>query len=208
MATILCFGDSNTWGAIPNDTRRYGYTERWPALLQSALADVEVIEAGQPGRTLIHNDPFQGEKAGQHYLKDYLEHYAPNLVLILLGSNDLKAKFAHTAKEVAKSAAQLAVKTQQYQYSSKQQLTKVLLISPPPIYEVGFYANMYAGAASKSRQLATYYQQYAQQIGCDFFDAGTVINSCKEEGIHWQVDQHQLLADALLVEVRKLLLNT
>ncbi len=208
MAVIVCFGDSNTWGTVPNDTRRYDHTQRWPALLNNALANVEVIEAGQQGRTLIHNDPFQGERAGQLYLTDYLEKHTPDLVIILLGTNDLKTKFALTAKEVAQSAALLADKTQQYQYSSKQQLTKVLLIAPPPIYEVGFYANMYAGAAVKSMQLAKYYQQYAQQVACAFFDAATVITSCQEEGVHWQADQHQLLADALLVVVKGLLADT
>lgn len=208
MAVIVCFGDSNTWGTVPNDTRRYDHTQRWPALLNNALANVEVIEAGQQGRTLIHNNPFQGEKAGQRYLKDYLEKHTPDLVIILLGTNDLKTKFALTAKEVAQSAALLADRAQQYHYSSKQQVTKVLLIAPPPIYEVGFYANMYAGAAVKSIQLAKYYRQYAQQVGCAFFDAATVISSCKEEGVHWQADQHQLLAAALLEIIKEMIADT
>ena len=206
MATVLCFGDSNTWGTVPGESGRYDKNERWPALLKSALvSEAEVIEEGQQGRTLVHNNPFQGEKSGQRYLKDCLEKYAPDLVLILLGTNDLKKRFDLSADDVAKSAGHLAEQTQQYQSSSLQKTVKVLLIAPPPVYEVGFYAKMYAGAAVKSMDFAKYYALYAQRIGCAFFDAGSVVTPCTEEGIHWQKDQHQFLADALVPIIKNML---
>jgi lysophospholipase L1-like esterase len=199
MPTILCFGDSNTWGTVPMESRRYTENERWPALLQKALvADFTVIEEGQQGRTIVHNNPFQGVKSGQRYLKDCLEMHVPDLVLILLGTNDLKKRFSLSAADVAKNASDLAQRAQQYKNSSMTTPCKVLLIAPPPVYEVGFYAKMYAGAAAKSVELAKYYALYAEEVGCAFFDAGLVVTTCKEEGIHWQVQQHQFLADALV----------
>ncbi|EPJ55834.1 MAG: hypothetical protein OFPI_02630 [Osedax symbiont Rs2] len=206
MARVLCFGDSNTWGTVPGKSCRYDENERWPALLNSALAsEADVIEEGQQGRTLVHNNPFQGDKNGQRYLKDCVEKYAPDLVLILLGTNDLKKRFALCVDDVAKSAAHLAEQTQQYKSSSLRKSVKVLLIAPPAVYEVGAYAKMYAGAGAKSMQFAKFYALYAQQIGCAFFDAGSVVTSCTEEGIHWQKDQHQLLADALVPIVQDML---
>ncbi len=76
MPRVLCFGDSNTWGTVPGESRRYDENERWPALLKTALVtEAEVIEEGQQGRTLVHNNPFQGEKSGQRYLRDRLEKW-------------------------------------------------------------------------------------------------------------------------------------
>jgi lysophospholipase L1-like esterase len=205
MATVLCFGDSNTWGTVPGETRRYNENERWPALLKTALPNVDVIEEGQQGRTIVHNDPFQGEKNGQRYLKDCLEVHSPDVVLILLGTNDLKKRFSLTADVVAKSAAQIAERTLQFKNLSMYKKPQVLLIAPPPVYEVGFYAKMYAGAEAKSFELAKYYALYADEIGCAFFDAGSVVTSCKEEGIHWPVEQHQFLADALVPIINDML---
>ncbi len=207
MPTVLCFGDSNTWGTVPNENRRYSENERWPALLKSALVDahIDVIEEGQQGRTIVHNNPFQGEKGGQRYLKDCLEIHSPDLVLILLGTNDLKKRFSLCAVDVAKSASQLADQTQQFKSSSMRNTCKVLLIAPPPVYEVGFYASMYSGAEAKSKELARYFKLYADEIGCAFFDAGSVVTSCPQEGIHWQLEQHKFLADALVPVIKDLL---
>lgn len=197
MATVLCFGDSNTWGTIPGESRRYNETERWPALLKCILQNVNVIEEGQQGRTIVHNYPFQGDKNGLRYLKDSLEKHAADLVLILLGTNDLKKRYALSADKVAKRAAYLAQETQGFKGISASKKVKVLLIAPPPVYEVGFYAKMYEGAAAKSLDLAERYAHYAQTVGCRFFDAGAVITSCADEGIHWQAEQHLHLATAL-----------
>ena len=206
MAKVLCFGDSNTWGTVPGESYRYNENQRWPALLKSALVtQAEVIEEGQQGRTLVHNNPFQGNKSGQRYLKDCLEKYAPDLVLILLGTNDLKKRFALCVDDVAKSAAHLAEQTQQFKSPSLQKTAKVLLIAPPLVYEVGFYAKMYAGAGAKSMAFAKCYALHAQSIGCAFFDAGSVVSPCPEEGIHWQKDQHQFLADALIPIIKDML---
>lgn len=209
MAAVLCFGDSNTWGTVPLENRRYNESERWPALLKNMLQNsevtIEVIEEGQPGRTLVHHSPYQGDKSGQRYLKDCLVKYTPELVVILLGTNDLKKRYALSAQSIAKSAAKLARQTLQFSNPLLKKPIQVILIAPPLVCEVGFYANMYAGAAEKSAQLAKYYEQYAIQTGCVFFDASRIVTACPEEGIHWQADQHQRLAKALAPLVRSLL---
>ncbi|NQZ32677.1 MAG: SGNH/GDSL hydrolase family protein [Oceanospirillaceae bacterium] len=198
MPTIVCFGDSNTWGSVPNKLRRYNISERWPALLRAALPhDFEVIEEGQPGRTTVHDDPFEGEKNGLRYLKPCLESHVPDLVLIMLGTNDLKHRFGLSAYDIAQGAAKLAQEVLVFNSMAKKSPPKVLLIAPPPVYEVGFFADMFEDAALKSQQLAKHYAQFSKALGCSFFDAGSVVSSCKREGIHWPVEQHKLLANAL-----------
>ena len=51
MKTIVCFGDSNTWGYVPgSDGERFSPEIRWPARLAAALGSAwEVIAEGLNG---------------------------------------------------------------------------------------------------------------------------------------------------------------
>ncbi len=199
MKTILCFGDSNTWGTVPDEDRRYDLTERWTSLLKNALpAHFEVIEAGQPGRTTVHDDPFNAGRNGLQYLRPCLESHVPDLVLIMLGTNDLKHRFGLSPDDISCGVSVLVETVHKFDTACKKKAPKVLLISPPPIYEVGEFADMFAGGTAKSLSLAEYYQRSAEKLGCSFFDAGSVVTSCNKEGIHWDVEQHKLFANALV----------
>jgi len=123
----------------------------------------------------------------------------------MLGTNDLKKRYDLTAMEIGQGMHQLVKQIIHFDYNSKNVAPKILIIAPPPIYEVGSYVKMYAGAAEKSVQLAKYYLPLAQVVGCAFFDAGTIIKSCPVDGIHWQVNQHKLLSDVLVTEVNEIL---
>ena len=99
MKTVLAYGDSNTWGAAtvarPDD--RYAYEERWPGVMAATLGGGwRVIEEGLPGRTTVHDDPVEGAYMnGKTYLMPCLRSHRPlDVVAIMLGSNDLKARFA------------------------------------------------------------------------------------------------------------------
>ena len=61
MKTILCYGDSNTWGYEPATKERYSRAERWTGILQRELgADYYVVEEGLNGRTTVWDDPIEG----------------------------------------------------------------------------------------------------------------------------------------------------
>ena len=62
--TVLCFGDSNTWGCVADyvetgmPSARYDNGTRWPRVLAGELGEgYEVIEEGLCGRTSIYTDP-------------------------------------------------------------------------------------------------------------------------------------------------------
>jgi lysophospholipase L1-like esterase len=205
MAKILCFGDSNTWGTTPNTQSRYDDNERWTALLKTALINLhQVFESGQPNRTLIKNPPFFGSKSGIQYLKPLLELHSPDLIIIMLGTNDLKNKFALSPQNIALGAFDLI---KQIQFFNKESLhsSKVLLLCPPPIYEVGCYTSIYKNGHEKSKLLTKHYLAISKQLKCDFFDVGTLVRTCDKEGIHWQVAQHHKLAKALIPIIQKIL---
>ena len=95
MKTILCYGDSNTYGYNPSNGFRYPENVRWTGRLQSALGEgYKIIEEGCNGRTTIFDDPLEGWKNGLGYLRPCLNSHKPvDIVIMMLGSNDLKETF-------------------------------------------------------------------------------------------------------------------
>lgn len=205
--TVLCFGDSNTWGAPPGMGWRYSTNERWPMLLDKLLGQqFRIIEEGLPGRTTVHDDPFDGPvKNGIKYLEPCLISHQPDLVILLLGTNDLKSRFNLSAYDISMGANTCARSCQDFVLHEQVRRPEVLLMSPPRVYEVSEHSMSFAGAAEKSIGLAEQYSKRAQELDCHFFDTGSVVESNKEEGIHWDATEHHKLADALALVVQKIL---
>ena len=109
LKEVLCYGDSNTWGYNPITKERYEKDERWTGVLQNALGnDYHVIEEGLNGRTTVWDDPIEGFKNGKTYLIPCLETHKPlDLVIIMLGTNDLKKRFSLSAYDIAQGAGVL-----------------------------------------------------------------------------------------------------
>ena len=60
MKTILCFGDSNTWGYNSSNQQRFGPDERWTGVLRKKLgAGFRIIKEGLNGRTTVWDDPIE-----------------------------------------------------------------------------------------------------------------------------------------------------
>ena len=78
MKTILCFGDSNTWGYNPSNQQRFGQDVRWTGVLQNKLGvGFRIIEEGLNGRTTVWDDPIEGFKNGMNYLIPCMESHKP-----------------------------------------------------------------------------------------------------------------------------------
>jgi lysophospholipase L1-like esterase len=208
MKTILCFGDSNTWGADPVGGQRFSLSTRWPGVLRQELGDgYWVVEEGLPGRTTVWPDPIEGYKSGKEYLIPCLESHKPiDLVIIMLGTNDLKARFSLTAQDIAAGAGVLVRMVQQSGCGPNQQAPKVLLIIPPPVGELSktLFVEMFAGAEAKSQRLASFYRQTAAETGCPFLDAGGVVTSSPIDGIHLEVGEHLKLGKAVARQVEQI----
>ena len=92
MKTLVCFGDSNTWGYVPgSDVERFPRELRWPNRLQGLLgAGWEVIAEGLSGRTAAVDRPDSEGRNGLPYLLPCLHSHAPiDAVVIFLGTNDV-----------------------------------------------------------------------------------------------------------------------
>ncbi len=207
MKTILCYGDSNTWGADPAGGPRFGPDVRWTGVLQRELGErYRVIEEGLNGRTTVWDDPIEPDRNGKSYLVPCLESHEPlDMVTIMLGTNDLKRRFDLSASDIAQGAAHLAHLARRIGRNAAGGSPAVLLIAPPVVTRLTEYDLMFEGAVEKSRQFAHYYRLAAGWTEVEFFDAGSVVTSSDLDGIHFAADQHANLGRAVAEQVRRLI---
>lgn len=212
MATILCYGDSNTWGCPPQTRRglggRFAPGQRWPGVMAQRLGGThEVLAEGLNGRTTCMDDPVEGRhKNGAAFLQVALETHAPlDLVIIMLGTNDLKARFAMQPGDIAEGAGRLASAVLRSESGPEGAAPKVLLVCPPPLARLGWLAEMFVGGAEKSRRLAPAMAEAAARHGAAFFDAGSVIACSDGDGIHLDEAAQRRLGEALAEQVGPLL---
>ena len=208
MRRILCYGDSNTWGFQPaKPFQRFPKTVRWTGVLASLLgSDFEIIEEGLNGRTTIWDDPFGEHKNGKTYLPPCLESHAVlDLVIITLGTNDLKAHFDLSASDVAQGLKVLASIVKSSNAGMNGSAPELLLVAPPPIEKLSLLAGVYEGGPEKSRELVNQIDLMSQFHGHRYFDAGSIITSSQVDGIHWDEEQHQAFAQAISHRVLEIL---
>lgn len=204
VRTVLCYGDSNTHGTRPveriGQLGRFEEPDRWPGVLRARLGtEWRVIEEGLPARTTVHDDPIEGRhKNGLATLRPCLESHLPlDLVVLMLGTNDLKARFSVTPFDIASSVEVLLNEIVACKAGRDGRPPRLLLVAPVPIEEVGFLGAMFEGGAVKSRQLASLYEAVAGRQGAVFFDAGSVVRVSPVDGIHFEADGHHRLGAAL-----------
>lgn len=202
--TVLCFGDSNTHGTPPatalGASGRYDRSTRWPALMAQHLgADWHVIEEGHPGRTTVHDDPIEGaHRNGLTVLPSMLESHKPiDVVVLMLGTNDLKGRFSVNPTDIALSLERLIGVIRSFACGPDGTDPQILLVSPPPIVEVGCLAEMFEGGAAKSHGLAAKIAAAATRTNVSFLDAGAHIVVSPIDGIHYDTKAHATLARVL-----------
>jgi len=204
---ILCFGDSLTWGADPETGGRHPVNSRWTTLLQKNLGESYwIIEEGLNGRTTIWDDLIEGDKNGRRHLPMLLESHRPlDLVIIMLGTNDLKARFRVSAFEIAQSAGTLVEIAKRSNAGRGGNSPSVLLISPPPLGKLAIWQEEFGEGIEKSRNLARFYSYFAEVNQCHFFDAGEVVKTSDIDGIHWEATANRQFAEALTNKVKDIL---
>ena len=198
MKTVLCFGDSNTWGYSPLDGSRHPHDVRWTGVLQRLLgSDYLVIEEGLNGRTNVTNEEERPIRSGLDVLSILLESHRPlDLVVIMLGTNDLKHDFNLSAEEIADGARQVCRSVIDCEYLVDP--PQILLISPTHIeLMTEEEQDIFIGAIEKSRELARHYQVVAEDLGIHFLDASRIVVKTNLDGVHWDAGQHHDFGKAL-----------
>jgi len=201
---ILCFGDSLTWGYDPVTKNRMDENSRWTGVLQNKLGeDYKVIEEGQNGRTIATDDPSEGEKNGLKYVIPCIESQKPlQLMIIMLGANDLKRKFGYCAMDIAGEMQIFLEKVQAYNRFRMEDSMKLLLVVPPIIgtnsrdswLEESFD---FTHASKVSTELPGWYWQLAQMYGCSFLDASKIVETSPADGVHLDANNQEKLGEAI-----------
>ena len=212
--TVLCFGDSNTWGYIPGgDCDRYAADVRWPGAMQAALGTDEftVIEEAQNGRMTVWEDPYEAivgvSKNGLAHLPVVLESHKPlDLVIIMLGTNDLKNHMNHDAHAIAQAIGVLVETVQASDAGAQKNPPQVLIICPAAVSE-GYcpFDHLFDSAPQISRQLPAAYQEIAESRGVAFLNGGDHATCPVPDTIHIDAEGHAALGKAIAEKVREIL---
>lgn len=197
---ILCFGDSLTYGSDHINNTRLDVTKRWTGVLQKMLGDkYEIIEEGLGGRTTELDDPNREGRNGLLYFKAAVASHIPlDLVVILIGTNDLKKKFDRTPQQIASSFVKYkeAIKVACDKWGFKY--PKVLLVAPPLVREDKTPKDWgFTGAGEKSMKLAQEYKTVADKLGFEFTNLAPIVKPSDFDGTHIEDEGNAKIADAI-----------
>ena len=178
MKTVICFGDSNTYGYDPRSYLggRYGPDSRWVDLL-AARTGWDVRNQGQNGRTIPGGPvPFPADT---------------DLLTVMLGTNDLLQ---------SRSPEQAAERLEQFLSGISLDRSKILVIAPPPVKRGAWVPGQQL--IDDSRTFAQLCHALAAQMGIRFADAGKWDILLAYDGVHFTEQGHRTFAAGLLEELK------
>jgi len=203
LVTLLCFGDSNTWGFNPATWERYPQDIRWPGVLQNELGEnYRVIEEGQNGRTAVEGKTFAGFNTAKTDLISALTNHAPlDLVILMLGTNDLLMNFSISPENVGKGIDVLLDIIRHSEAGPGGSAPAVLLLAPPPIGSTASETETRERAVTQSYFFAERYASIAANFDCAFLNTGEIVRSSEIDGSHLDASEHKKLGLAVTKQV-------
>jgi lysophospholipase L1-like esterase len=199
VKTVLCYGDSLSWGIVPGTRNRHAYGKRWTGRLQAALwPKVRIVEDCLNGRTTVWEDPFRPQRNGKAWMLPVLEAHAPlDLVILFLGTNDLLSIHKMGALQAAQGVGALIDVIQESRVEGHYPPPRILVLSPPLISPRGDMVHKFDNAEPASREFLRWYARVAGEKSCLFFDTAACIEASAVDGVHLDEAAHKLLADTL-----------
>lgn len=215
MKHILCYGDSNTWGFIPGSGRRYDEHTRWTGVLADALGDGwRVHEEGLNARMSYFDSPFRGDVNlnGGDVLPTVLDSHKPlDLLMICLGTNDLKFYPAHYAAQGVGRLVNYAQHIDELNPWGERLFPngpKILVIAP-----IAIGANLaernpqddLAGKHEESHKFPQVFRDLCVGMGVEFLDAQTVAEPSDVDCVHMTPENHRALGLAVAEKVKEMM---
>lgn len=189
---VLCYGDSNTYGWVPVSAGRFPREVRWPGVLASELGPGwHVIEEGLGGRTTIFDDPILPGRNGKTYLEPCLLSHEPlDAVVIALGTNDLKVRFAASAADIARGVALLAETALAF-------TPNVLALGLPALGPLDDRDDELAGAHEKAERMRPHLREWAATTGFELLELHELVSFTEEDGFHLDAAGHRTIGEAV-----------
>lgn len=203
MKKILCFGDSNTYGYIPNNGARYDKNTRWTGVLSLlSHGKFEIIEDGCNNRTAFAANPAGKIFTGYEILPELLTDDF-DAVVLTIGINDTQFLYNLSSIEIVSGVEKLIniVKV-------KSPQAKILLVAPSILTDDvlnGNFACLFDRTSiEKSRQLPLLYQKIAEKQNIEFFDLNSVAKTSSLDGLHYAPEQHLKIAQVIFTILSEL----
>lgn len=212
MKTILAYGDSLTYGADPAGGR-HPFEDRWPTALEQTLqGKARVIAEGLGGRTTAYDDWLaNADRNGARILPTLLASHSPlDLVIVMLGTNDLKPAVNGYASEAGRGVRRIIQIIKGHFAGEDMPMPKVLIMSPPHIVDTPneIMLSHFGGldhARGQSLDFARHYKRHADETGVAFFDAAQVAVADPLDGVHLDAANTRAIGVALAPVVSELL---
>ncbi len=178
---ILCFGDSNTYGYDPRSLldARYPADVRWTDTLARDTGWT-VLNAGQNGREI----PCRPTETSR--ITELLSREAPDILVVMLGSNDL---LCHPTFDAEQTAARME------SFLRTLPPVRTLLVSPPPMQRGAWVCE--ERLLAESARLAAQYAALARKLDISFADAGQWNVELTFDGVHFSEAGHRAFAAGL-----------
>ena len=215
QVSILCYGDSLTWGWIPilagAPTYRYSLQQRWTGVMAAHLGDgYHIIEEGLSARTTSLDDPNDPRLNGSAYLPAALASHLPlDIVIVMLGTNDTKSFYHRTPYEIANGMAKLVgqIATSAGGVGTSYPAPQTLVVAPPPLQPMPhpFFQGMFGSGHEKSAELGKQYQDMADFMKCEFLNAADFVTTDGCDGIHFTEQNNADLGKAIAKKVKDIL---
>jgi len=198
--SILCFGDSNTWGYHPKDGSRYPFELRWTGRLQAALgSNYHIIEEGLNGRTTCINEQERLMRSSKDILSVLLESHRPlSHVILMIGTNDLKTHFQRTAQNIADDLSDLCVLIGDHPMLVDQRPKLILAAPTGPDETCDQLPEWFKNTHEKWQALLTLLPGVVQKHGAQYLATETIMKMKFQDGLHWSDEQHKDFATAVL----------
>lgn len=181
--TVLCYGDSNTYGFDPRSWlgERYPADVRWTGLL-ARKTGWTILEEGQNGREIPARPGDLAELARLSGRAD--------VTAVMLGTNDLLANARFTAEDVT-----VRMQSCLEALTAVRPASSVLLIAPPPMVPGTWVRE--ERLLRESARLADCCRRLAAEQGTAFADAGQWGVSLLFDGVHFSPEGHRAFADGI-----------
>lgn len=204
MKKVLCFGDSNTYGFVPEKCTRYDKNTRWTGILQALCgSDFSIIEGGCNNRTAFVDNPAGAEQTGYKILPEYFTKNYFDIVVLAIGINDLQLFFRPTLEEFEQGIEKLIKITKDLSPNAK-----IILVCPSKLDLAGIKSGVFSFqfdeiSVEKSYHLPQIYKKLAEKYACELVDLNEIVKVSPLDGLHFSAESHKTIAENLYKNLKQ-----
>ena len=203
MKKILCFGDSNTFGFNPKNFQRYTIKERWSGILKTELSNYTIIEKGCNNRCGFNNNE-NSELCGYKSLKDELKNDI-DVVILQIGINDTQIQY-QTNEETIENGLKRLINI----IKATNNKAEIIILCPSVINENilnSYFKILFNKESIKlSKKISGIYKKVCAETNCHCIDLNDISTISSIDGLHYDIENHQKIANYLMVYLKKILI--